>query len=255
MTGSTGGIGRATCIRLAHDGYDIVGHYSSRRTDATRLQAEVESVGRRATMIQADLITSEGLDKLVRVVLSLLQNDSTTRLVGLVNNAARLLGPNFDEATLEQFDEYIALNTKAPFFLTQRLAAHIPAGGSIVNVSSVATRFSSSGDIVYAMSKAALEAMTFHAAEALAARGIRINTVMPGFTDNGHEAFENLKVRDFMSSFSVLGGVASPVNIADAIAFLISDAAARTTGSVLDVSGGSALGRRPAGGSLTDLVG
>ena len=108
---------------------------------------------------------------------------------------------------------------------------------------------------MYAMSKAALEAMTFHAAEALAARGIRINTVMPGFTDNGHEAFENLKVRDFMSSFSVLGGVASPVNIADAIAFLISDAAARTTGSVLDVSGGSALGRRPAGGSLTDLVG
>ena len=187
--------------------------------------------------------------------LSLVQQDGAADLVGLVNNAAMLVGPAFGTTTLNQFDEYFALNTRAPFFLGQRLSAHMVKGANIVNVSSVATKFSSPGDIVYAMSKATLEAMTFHAAEALAAHGIRINTLMPGFTDNGHEAFRNSKVRDFMSSFSALGGVADPTTIAEAVAFLVSSASARTTGAILDVSGGSALGRRPANGSLTNLIG
>lgn len=65
------------------------------------------------------------------------------------------------------------------------------SGSSVVNISSAAAHFSSSGDIVYAMTKAALESLTINAVPSLATRGIRINSVVPGFTDNGHAAFRN----------------------------------------------------------------
>ncbi|WP_165770437.1 SDR family NAD(P)-dependent oxidoreductase [Brevibacterium aurantiacum] len=255
VTGATGGVGYATALRLARKGYDVIGQYGTRDDTALELQTEIANVGMAATVVQADLTEPAGQTHLVAAVESALSDSPKSRLAGLVNSAAKLVGPSFDDATIDQFDSYFALNARAPFFLTQRLSKFMGPGSSIVNVSSVATRFSSSGDIVYAMSKAALEALTFHAAEALAARGIRINTVMPGFTDNGHPAFKDAAVRAYMSSFSALGGVADPADVADAIAFLMSDSASRTTGTLFDVSGGSALGRRPAGGSLEDFLG
>ncbi|MGO1906283.1 MAG: SDR family NAD(P)-dependent oxidoreductase [Brevibacterium aurantiacum] len=255
VTGATGGVGFATSLKLAREGYDVIAQYGTRHDTALELQAEVANIGVGATVVRADLAESVGQSHLVAAVESALSKSPGSTLAGLVNGAAKLLGPSFDSATVDQFDTYFALNARAPFFLTQRLSKLMGSGSSIVNVSSVATRFSSSGDIVYAMSKAALEALTFHAAEALAVHGIRINTVMPGFTDNGHPAFKDVAVRAYMSSFSALGGVADPSDVADAIVFLMSDAASRTTGTLLDVSGGSALGRRPADGSLEDLLG
>ncbi|QIN28153.1 SDR family NAD(P)-dependent oxidoreductase [Brevibacterium luteolum] len=255
VTGATGGVGYATSLRLARDGYDVIVQYGTRHDKALELQAEIADVGMSATMVQTDLAEPAGQTHLVAAVELALSDASESTLAGLVNSAAKLVGPSFDNATMEQFDHYFALNARAPFFLAQRLSKFMGPGSSIVNVSSVATRFSSSGDIVYAMSKAALEALTFHAAEALAARGIRINTVMPGFTDNGHPAFQDVAVRAYMSSFSALGGVADSADVANAITFLMSDSASRTTGTLLDVSGGSALGRRPADGSLEDLLG
>ncbi|MGO2944081.1 MAG: SDR family NAD(P)-dependent oxidoreductase [Brevibacterium aurantiacum] len=255
VTGATGGVGYATSLRLARDGYDVIIQYGTRRDTALELQVDVANIGKSAIVVQADLTESAGQKHLVAAVESALADATDSTLVGLVNGAAKLLGPSFESATIEQFNEYFSLNARAPFFLTQQLSKFMGRGSSVVNVSSVATRFSSAGDIVYAMSKAALEAFTYHAAEALAAHGIRINTVMPGFTDNGHPAFRDVAVRAYMSSFSALGGVADPAKVAEAISFLISDSASRTTGALLDVSGGSALGRRPADGSLEDLLG
>jgi 3-oxoacyl-[acyl-carrier protein] reductase len=104
--------------------------------------------------------------------------------------------------------------------------------------------FSSPGDIIYAMSKAAVEAFTRHAAESLAGKGIRINAVIPGFTDNGHPAFQDPAIRAYLGEFSVLGDVAAADDVAEAIAFLISERSRRTTGAMLDVSAGSTLGAR-----------
>ena len=128
-------------------------------------------------------------------------------------------------------------------------------GGSIVNISSASAHFSSPGDIIYAMTKAALESFTRNVAEAVADRGIRANVVIPGFTDNGHPAFSDDRVRQYMSSFSVLGGVADPETVAEAVRFLISDRSRRTTGASIDVTGGSTLGARGSrGGSVKDLL-
>ncbi len=244
VTGSTGGIGSATCRALSRSGYTVLAHYGANAARADDLQREIESAGGRCFLVSSDLETSEGVHAVGRAAEALLEDHQELHLQLLVNNAAKLLGPSFFDATPEVFDRYFAINTRAPFFLSQRLAQLMQAGGSIVNVSSASAHFSSPGDIVYAMSKAAVESLTRNMAEAVAARGIRVNAVIPGFTDNGHPGFSNEAVLEYMSSFSVLGGVSEPETVAEAIAFLASDGARRTTGALLDVTGGSILGAR-----------
>ncbi|MCI1020412.1 SDR family oxidoreductase [Microbacterium sp. C5A9] len=253
VTGGTGGIGTAIARKLAADGYKLVLHHVADVSRAMRVQRELGASV--LDVVRSDLRSVEGVEAIIASVSTVLSEHRSVRLAGLVNNAAVMLGPGLREARPEDFDEYFAVNVRAPFFLSQRLSEKMGEGSSIVNVSSVAAHFSSPGDIVYAMSKTAIEAFARHAAPALAERGIRINTVVPGFTDNGHPAFQLAEVQQRLSSFSVLGGVAEPSTVADAVAFLLSETSARTTGTTLDVSGGGALGSRPAGGmSLRDLA-
>ncbi|MBT2486640.1 MULTISPECIES: SDR family NAD(P)-dependent oxidoreductase [unclassified Microbacterium] len=253
VTGGTGGIGTAIARRLATDGYKLVLHHVADVSRAIRVQRELgPSV---LDVVRSDLRSVEGIEEIIASVSTALSEHRSVRLAGLVNNAALMLGPSLRKARPEDFDEYFAVNVRAPFFLGQRLSERMGEGSSIVNVSSVAAHFASPSDIVYAMSKTAIEAFARHAAPALAERGIRINTVVPGFTDNGHPAFQLTEVQQHLSSFSVLGGVAESRAVADAVAFLLSEASARTTGTTLDVSGGGALGARAAGGlSLRDIA-
>ena len=244
VTGATGGIGGAAAVALARAGYAVLAHYGTRSDRAEELRGRIVAEGGRCHLVSSDLGTAGGIAPVGAAVDALLAQDPGLELRLLVNNAAKLLGPSFFDATPEAFDEYFAINTRAPLFLAQRLVRSMTAGGSIVNVSSASAHFSSPGDIVYAMSKAAVESLTRNLAEAVASRGIRVNAVIPGFTDNGHPAFGDEAVREYMSSFSVLGGVSDPETVADAIVFLASDAARRTTGALLDVTGGSTLGAR-----------
>jgi len=244
VTGASGGIGAAIARRLGRAGYVVVLQYASHRARAQSLASEIDSGGSRCHVVGADLSHNPGVTEFVDRIDHFLDEHPGVQLWGLVNNAAFLLGPSFREATPDQFDRFFAMNVRAPFFLSQHLAERMTSGGSIVNISSVGAHFSSPGDIVYAMSKAALESFTANAAEALAPHGIRINTVIPGFTDNGHPLLDEPEIRDYVSSFAVLGGIADPATVAEAVAFLISERASRTTGAALDVSGGSALGAR-----------
>jgi len=252
VTGATGGIGAAVCRTLYAAGYAIVAQYRGNHDKARDLADSLGGLGRHCHLVTADLATDEGVDRVVAFVDEVLEQHPSYSLRALVNNAAKLLGPSFMDATPAQFDEYFSLNAKAPFFLAQQLTTRMPPGGGIVNVSSASAHFSSPGDIVYAMSKATIESLTKNMAEAVAARGLRVNTVVPGFTDNGHPAFRDTQIREYMSSFAVLGDIAAPETVAEAVTFLLSDRASRTTGSTLDVSGGSTLSAR---GSRASTVG
>lgn len=244
VTGATGGIGREISRRGAALGYDIVAQYNAKMVVAEELAEEVRDLGGRCWTVQADLASRAGVLAVYQCVEDVLARSKVGELRGLVNNAAKLLGPSFDEATFEEFDTYFAINTRAAFFLSQQLSRLMAPGGSLVNISSASAHFSSPGDMVYAMTKAAIESMTRNMAEAVAPLGLRVNAVVPGFTDNGHDAFAEPRALEYMSGFAVLGGVSTPANVADAVLFLLSDAASRTTGAVLDVSGGSTLGAR-----------
>lgn len=244
VTGATGGLGREICRAAAIAGYVVVAHYHSNSVGADELVRQIQAIGGRAHCVQADLGTVEGIDALCVFTSDLLDQSLEASVGLLVNNAAILLGPSFGSANPAEFDRYMAVNTRAPFFLSQRLLSVMTPGSSIVNISSANVHFSSPGDIVYSMSKAALESFTRHVAEAAASCGVRVNTVVPGFTDNGHPAFADPTVRKYMSSFAVLGDVSAPKHVAEAVMFLASDAASRSTGITLDVSGGSLLAAR-----------
>ncbi len=244
VTGASGGIGAEIVSTLVSDGFYVVGQYRSNLSKATELLASVDEPGGRYELVEADLASSDGIATLVDAVRKR-ASASGMHVAALVNNAARMLGPSFSSATPDSFDEYVAINTKAPFFLTQMLSPDMQAGSSIVNISSASAHIASAGDIVYAMTKSALESLTRNMAEALAPRGIRVNSVVPGFTDNGHPAFADDRALAYMSSLSVLGGVAAPSAVADAVSFLVSDRAYRTTGTAMDVTGGMTLHPRP----------
>lgn len=244
VTGATGGIGTAICLRLHTEGYGIVAQYRTNHDKAEMLAQRICDDDGYFEAVACDLSSSEGVAVVVRAVQATLEMHPGHELQAIVNNAAKMLGPAFGEATIDQFDEYIAVNVRAPFFLSQALSPIMSTGGSIVNISSASAHFSSPGDIVYAISKAALESLTRNMAEAIAGGGLRVNAVIPGFTDNGHSAFRDVAAREYMSSFSVLGDVAEPQIVAEAVSFLVSDRSSRTTGTVIDVTGGSTLGAR-----------
>lgn len=254
VTGASGGIGAEIVKTLSADGFFVVGQYRNNHRMAAALQEAVNAEGGGCELVAADLATPEGIGVLVGAVRTRVAS-SAWQLTALVNNAAKMLGPSFGDATPESFDEFVDINMKAPFLLAQELSNDIPAGGSIVNISSASAHIASAGDIVYAMTKAALESLTRNIAEALAPRGIRVNAVVPGFTANGHPAFSDERALAYMSSLSMLGGVAEPSAVADAVSFLVSDRAYRTTGAMVDVTGGMTLHPRPhRQGSVRDLL-
>ncbi len=244
VTGATGGIGSEIAKTLAADGFYVIAQYRHSRDAAAQVQSDIVERAGRCDLVEADLATTEGLEALVDAVRSR-TGALELPVAALVNNAARMLGPSFSQATPDLFDEFVNVNTKAPFFLAQSLSTGMRPGGSIVNISSASAHIASAGDIVYAMTKAALESLTKNMAEALAPRGIRVNAVVPGFTDNGHPAFTDDRATAYMGSLSMLGGVAKPAAVADAVSFLVSDKSYRTTGAMLDVTGGMTLHPRP----------
>ena len=162
ITGGSRGIGAAAALLAAQRGWAVAINYLRHAEAANGVVRQIEAAGGRAIAVQADVAVEADVVTLFETV-----DHRLGRLTALVNNAASLLGPSFDEASPEQFDAYFALNVKAPFFLAQQLCRRMVDVGGVVNISSASAHFSSPGDIVYAMSKAALESLTRNMAEHL----------------------------------------------------------------------------------------
>nr|WP_276326357.1 SDR family oxidoreductase [Microbacterium azadirachtae] len=239
MTGASGSIGASIARTLAKDGYHVVVHYGQNKYQAEKLCHQLRSEGHPCTAAHADLEAPEGPRVLIEAVDRIIAEDTSTPLTVVVNNAALLLGPSLADATPAEFDRYLAINLRAPFFLTQLAADRMGPGSSIVNISSAGAHFPSRSDTVYAISKAALEALTDQSAALLAERGIRVNTVIPGPTDTAHPALEVPAVRQHLASIAAFGELGEVADVAHAVSYLVSDQARRSTGTRLDVSGGS----------------
>ncbi|MFG2683777.1 SDR family oxidoreductase [Streptomyces sp. NPDC048392] len=243
VTGASRGMGRATAERLARDGALVAVHYGTSRDAAAAVVDGIERDGGRAFAVRADLGTPGDVHELfLALEEGLKERTGSTELDILVNNAGVMGGVKPEDTTPEQFDRIIAVNAKAPFFIIQRALANMPDGARIVNVSSGLTRFANPDEIAYAMSKGAVEQLALHFAKALGPRRITVNSVAPGITRNGNPVFDVPEAVEAMAALSAFNRVGEPQDVADVIAFLVSDEARWVTGSFVDASGGTLLG-------------
>ena len=227
VTGATSGIGRATALRLARDGWEVVvhGRNPERGADVVR---EIEAEGGRARFVAADLNDLTAVRALV---------DELGSVEVLVNNAgASWFGPTaeLDEAT---FNDLFNGNVRSAYFLVAGLAPGMAqrSSGSIINVASMAGQVGLDGGAAYGATKAALSSMTRSWAAEFSPRGVRVNAVAAGPV---FSTPEKASLIERLGKTTLLGRGAQVEEIAEVIAFLASDRASYLTGATLAADGG-----------------
>jgi 3-oxoacyl-[acyl-carrier protein] reductase len=232
VTGASDGIGRAIAERLAQDGATIVVNYGKSTDKAKQVVVGIEEKGGKAVAIQADMSKVGDVGRLVKDTVRIF-----SRLNILVNNAGMFMYKPLVETTEEEFDRMFALNTKGPYFALQEAAKIIQEGGRIVNISTDGTHIGFAGATAYLGSKGALEQFTKGLAHELAPKGITVNTVSPGYTATAMLPADPT-FRQIGEQASPLKRLGIPKDIADVVAFVVSEEARWLTGQNIHAGGG-----------------
>jgi 3-oxoacyl-[acyl-carrier protein] reductase len=230
ITGASSGIGRAIAERLAQEGATVVVNYHVNEEKARAVAEGIQAKGGTALVMQADMSRVTEAQRLVQDTVKQLD-----RLDILINNAGRFIPNTMVETTEAEFDAIMALHAKGPYFAMQAAARVLSDGGRIVNISTALTHLKFPGATAHLGSKAALEQYGKGLAQELAPRGITVNTVLPGFTDTGVLTEQTRTMGIQMSPLKRLG---LPTDIADVVAFLVSEQARWLTGQTIHAGGG-----------------
>jgi NAD(P)-dependent dehydrogenase (short-subunit alcohol dehydrogenase family) len=238
VTGGGSGIGSAIAEKFILSGI----HTVILGRDPIQLQAMQDQWGDRCSIVSGDLTDLASIPTLVQQVVH-----SLGRIDILVNNAGIHLKKEFTEVSDEEFQGILLTNVTAVFALSREVAKVMikQGGGSIINISSMASRYGIPQVIAYTASKSAVEGMTRAMAVDLSPRGIRVNCIAPGFiaTDMSSKALDNDGERKKkVLSRTPMGHLGRPDDVGDAALFLSSDAARYITGVVLPVDGGNSIG-------------
>jgi NAD(P)-dependent dehydrogenase (short-subunit alcohol dehydrogenase family) len=241
ITGGNRGLGRATALALAQAGLDIVLTYRSHADEAHDVVVRIEALGRRASALQLDIADVAAFPAFAGALRDALPD---SRFEVLVNNAGGALYSALDATTEAELDRVLAEHVKGPLLLTQALGELLADGGRIVNISSALTRVTLPGSGPYAAAKAALETITRYQALKLAPRGITANVVAPGAvpTDfgDGHLRSDP-QLQEIVTENTALARLATPQDIAQAIAGLVTASGGWVTGQRIEASGGLRL--------------
>jgi NAD(P)-dependent dehydrogenase (short-subunit alcohol dehydrogenase family) len=246
ITGGSRGIGAQCVLALAKPGHAIVINYARDANAAAQLVSQVQAAGADAIAVQADVASESQVMQLFTQADAFFAQLGRGPLNALINNAG-IVAPKamVADMSLERLRSVFDTNVLGAFLVAREAAKRMMRsrggqGGAIVNVSSAAARLGSPAEYVdYAASKGAIDTMTLGLAKELAAEGIRVNAVRPGLieTDIHASGGQPDRVARFKSVIPMgRGGEAKEV--ADAICWLLSDAASYCTGSLLDVAGG-----------------
>jgi NAD(P)-dependent dehydrogenase (short-subunit alcohol dehydrogenase family) len=236
ITGGSRGIGAAIARLAARSGYDVCLTYRTRADAAQAIISELEREGAKAIAVQADVSVEADVVRLFETV-----DRELGPVVSLVNNAGVLQRQmRVDEMTAERITEVLGVNVLGAFLCCREAVRRMSTrrggrGGSIVNVSSMASRLGSPNEYVdYAASKGAIDTLTLGLAKEVA-----VNAVRPGliYTEMHASGGEPDRVERLRSSVPMQRG-GQPEEVAQAVLWLLSDRASFTTGSFIDVSGG-----------------
>ena len=241
ISGASRGIGRATALLLAQEGYTVAVNYHHNINAATEVVNTIVESGGKATALRADISDEAQVMAMFDAV-----DRMGEPLMALVNNAGILFTQcTVESLSAERINRVLATNVTG-YFLCCREAVkrmahrHGGKGGAIVNVSSAASRLGAPGEYVdYAASKGAVDTLTTGLALEVAAQGIRVNGVRPGliYTEMHASGGEPGRVDRVKNSLPMQRG-GQPEEVAQAIAWLLSDKASYVTGSFLELAGG-----------------
>ena len=233
VTGASRGIGAAIAKRLAADGANVAITYTRGAEAAAQVVKDIQQAGGKAIAIQADAADANAVAAAV---------EKTVATFGgldiLVNNAGTAIPKPFVDSTLEEMDRVIDINVRGVFIATQAALKHIPDNGRIITIGScVGERMGTPGLVAYAATKGAVKMFTQGLARELGPRGITVNNVQPGPTDTDMNPASG-EGADMQRSQTSVGHYGKPDDIANAVAFLASPAAAFINGESLTVDGG-----------------
>lgn len=236
ITGGDSGIGRAVAIAFAKEGADVVISFlAEEQADADDTAAVIERTGGRVAKIAGDLRNRETIDKLISIAES-----RFGRLDIVVNNAGyQMSHEDIQELSPEELDHTFRTNVFATFLLSQAALKKLPAGGVILNTTSIQAYDPSPQLVVYAATKAAILSMTKSIADLAIKQGVRVNAIAPGpvWTPLIPSTMPIGKVKTFGSNTG-FGRPAQPVELAKVFVFLASDDASYVTGEVYGATGG-----------------
>lgn len=235
VTGASKGIGASIATALAAEGASVVVNYASDKEGADRVVQSIEKSGGKAVAVQGTV--AEQPDAIVNAAI-----ENFGKLDILVNNAGVYEFAPLKEVTPEHFFKQYNTNVLGLLLVTKAAAKHLPEGGSVINVGSLATRALPLASSVYTGTKAAVDAISGVLAKELGPRKIRVNSLNPGYVVTEGTQTAGIAGSEFEAqvvSQTPLGRAGQPEDIASAAVFLASDDSAWITGEQINAGGGA----------------
>ncbi|KAG0209184.1 hypothetical protein BGX28_010471 [Mortierella sp. GBA30] len=234
ITGSAKNMGKHFALALARRGCDVVIHHRKDAAEAEKTAQEIQSLGRRALIVQGELTSVTVIEQIFAQILSTFGHIDI-----VVNNAGVVLKKPFTQISEAEYDKVFNINAKVPFFIMKECAKHMADNGRVINIGTSLLAITTGEYSVYAGSKAPLEDFTRALAKEAGSRGITVNTIAPGPVDTpffyGQETKESTAL---FKSLSVAGRLGDVKDIVPVIEFIASPAAQWITAQTIFVNGG-----------------